>query len=177
MDVHKAIKISRSVREYSSKPVEEEKLKKILESARLAPAASNRQEWRFVVVKDEETRQKLADSVKTQSTGKEFIAQAPVVVACCAQTDEHFMKFGPMNYPVDVTVAIIHMTLQASELELGTCWISGFYADRVRKILDIPKEIKIFELLTLGYPSHPLVEKITDQPELESIIFNGKWNN
>ena len=85
MDVFEAIKKRESVREYLPKPVEDEKIIKILEAGRLAPSASNRQEWRYVVVRDEETRRKLMRAANNQN----FVAEAPVVIACCAETDNH----------------------------------------------------------------------------------------
>ena len=90
MDVSEAIRKRKSVRAYESKPVEGEKLEKILEAARLAPSARNLQEWRFVVVKDPETRKKLMVAAKSQA----FVGEAPVVIACCAETDGHVMTCG-----------------------------------------------------------------------------------
>ena len=80
MDVRDAISSSRSIRMYADKPVEEEKLDRILEAARLAPSASNRQERRFIIVRDAETRKKLAKAACNQG----FVGTAPVVIAACA---------------------------------------------------------------------------------------------
>ena len=171
MDVFEAIKKRRSVREYLDKPVEEQKLKEILEAARLAPSASNKQEWRFVVVTDKELRTQLVKAAK----GQVFIGQAPVVIACSAETDNHLMTCGQLCYPIDVAIAIDHMTLRAVELGLGTCWIGAFWEDEVKRILDIPKDIKVVELLCLGYAKeksqHP-----KDRLEIGKIVFSEKWN-
>ncbi len=171
MEVSKSIKLRRSVREYIEKEVEEEKLNKILEAARLAPSASNRQEWRFIVVKDRELRRKLAEASK----GQKFVGEAPVVIACLAITDEYIMSCGQMCYPIDVAIAIDHMTLQAVELGLGTCWIGAFFSDKVREILEIPEEIKIVELLTLGYPKNPLEIKEKNRIDMETMVHWEKW--
>ena len=156
MDVVDAIKTRKSVREYLNKPVEDEKLKIVLEAGRLAPSASNRQEWRFVVVHDPQKRRRLAEA----ASGQSFVGQAPVVIVACAETDGHVMRCGQLCYPIDVAIALDHMSLAATELGLGTCWIGSFDEQQVKEILGIPKEIRVVELMPLGYPSDPsLVRK------------------
>ena len=123
MDVMEAIKKRYSVRSYQDRAVEIEKLESILEAARLAPSASNRQEWRFVVVRDKDIRQRLVQPAKDQA----FVGQAPVVIACCAKTDSHVMTCGQQCYPIDVAIAIEHMVLKATEEGLGICWIGALY--------------------------------------------------
>ena len=125
MNVMEAIKNRYSVRGYKNRPVEREKLNKILEAARFAPSASNKQEWRFIVVQDKDTRQHLMEAAKNQP----FVGEAPVVIACCAKTDDHIMTCGQMCYPIDVAIAIEHMALEAVEEGLGTCWVGAFYED------------------------------------------------
>ncbi len=149
MEVMEAIRRRRSIRNYEDKPVEEEKLNLILEAGRLAPSAANRQEWRYVVVRDQETRQKLMKAAK----GQGFVGQAPVVIAACAETDNHVMSCGQLCYPIDVAISVDQMTLKAEEEGLGTCWVGAFYEDEVKKILGIPDDIRVVELLTLGYPA------------------------
>jgi nitroreductase len=107
MDVYEAIRVRKSVREFEGKDIPEETLMRLLGAARLAPSASNRQEWRFVVVRDPETRRKLTIAARNQS----FVGEAPVVLACCAETDEHKMSCGQFCYPIDVAIAMDHLTL------------------------------------------------------------------
>lgn len=138
-----------SVRVYQDKPVEKEKLDAVLEAARLAPSARNMQEWRFVVVQDEEIRRKLVAAAHNQA----FVGQAPVVIACCGTNADHVMRCGQFSYPIDVAIAMEHMALQAVEEGLGTCWIGSFFEDQVKAILGIPADVRVVELLTLGYPA------------------------
>src|SRR3989338_7182064 len=145
MNVMEAIKKRYSVRSYQDRAVEKEKLEIVLEAARLAPSASNRQEWRFVVVQDRDTRQRLMKAAKNQA----FVGEAPVVIACCAKTDNHLMTCGQMCYPIDIAIAIEHMALEATEEGLGTCWVGAFYEDKVKEILGITKDIRVVELLAL----------------------------
>ena len=149
MDVIEVIKTRRSVRSYADKPVERDKIERLLEAARLAPSASNRQEWRFVVVTDSARRAALAQAANNQK----FVAEAPVVIAACAETDGHVMRCGQPCYPIDVAIAIEHIALQAVAEGLGTCWIGAFYEDPVKEILGIPEGVRVVELLTVGYPA------------------------
>ncbi|MCX7806229.1 MAG: nitroreductase family protein [Planctomycetota bacterium] len=151
MDVFEAIRTRKSVRSFKDRPVEREKIEKLLEAARLAPSASNRQEWRFVVVTDPEKRKALAVAARNQA----FVGQAPVVLACCAEPDNHVMSCGQLCYPIDVAIAIDHITLAAVELGLGTCWIGAFDEKEVKKLLGIPDAIRVVQLLPIGYPADP----------------------
>lgn len=169
MNVMEAIKARHSVRAYKPKDVEEDKLKAILEAARLAPSAGNRQEWRFIIVKDRETRKKLCKAANNQH----FVEEAPVVIACCAETDGHVMKCGQLSYPIDVAIAIDHMTLAAIEEGLGTCWIGAFSEDEAKQALNIPPHIRVIELLTLGYPDDKPRPKV--RKRLEEIVRYEKW--
>jgi len=169
MNVYEAIEKRRSIRAYQDRPVEQEKLDRILEAARLAPSASNRQEWRFVVVRDPETRNRLMKAASNQP----FVAQAPVVIACCAQTDSHVMRCGQLCYPIDVAIAIDHITLAAVEEGLGTCWIGAFSEAEAKEILGIPEHIRVVELLTLGYPAEQPGPR--RRKPLEEIVCYERW--
>lgn len=172
MDVLKAIERRRSVRNYLDKEVEKNKLSLILEAARQAPSASNRQEWRFVIIRDKAVKAKLCQAAKNQA----FVNEAPVVIACCAQTDNHVMTCGQACYVIDLAIAIDHMTLAAVELGLGSCWIGAFHEEEVKKILDIPKDIRVVEMLALGYPAkEPSGPK--NRLDLEEIVFFNKWSS
>jgi nitroreductase len=169
MEVMEAIRQRRSIRNYADRPVEEEKLNLILEAGRLAPSAANRQEWRYVVVREKETRQELMKAAK----GQGFVGQAAVVIAACAETDNHEMSCGQLSYPIDVAISVDHMTLKALEEGLGTCWVGAFYEDKVKKILGIPDDIRVVELLTIGYP----VDVPPPRPRLliSDIVRYEKW--
>jgi len=148
MDVFTAIRQRRSVRAYKAVEVEEEKLKKILEVARLSPSASNRQEWKFIVVRNEETKKKLAKS----AFGQSFIGEAPVVIVACGTESKAIMACGQPAHTVDVSIACAFMILQAHELGMGTCWIGAFKEDEVKKILKIPDSVRVVAMIPLGYP-------------------------
>ena len=171
MDVMEAIKKRYSVRSYQDRAVETEKLDSILEAVRLAPSASNRQEWRFVVVQDKGIRQRLMQAAKDQA----FVGQAPVVIAACAKTDSHIMTCGQQCYPIDVAIAVEHMALKATEEGLGTCWVGAFYEDKVKEILGIPQDIRVVALLVLGYPVK-LRPNPKDRLRLKEIVMYERWS-
>ncbi len=171
MTVFEAIKARYSVRAYQAKPVEDEKLERILEAARLAPSAKNLQEWRFIIVKNPETRKALMHAAKDQP----FVGEAPIILACCAVTDNHVMSCGQLCYPIDVAIAMEHIALQAVEEGLGTCWIGAFYEDQVKEILQIPEtnNIRVVELMTLGYPAIEPLPK--ERLPLNEIVMEERW--
>jgi nitroreductase len=171
MDVWDAIRKRKSVRGYESKPVEEKKLMKILEAARLAPSARNLQEWRFVVVRDEETRKKLIVAAKNQT----FVGEAPVVIVCAAETDGYTMTCGQQSYPIDIAIAIDHMTLAAVEEGLGTCWIGAFYEDQVKKIIGIPNNMRVVQMLVLGYEKGGMTPVAKSRKPMNEIVRWEKW--
>ena len=169
MNVMEAIRQRRSIRAYQDRPVEEEKLQAVLEAARLAPSASNRQEWRYIVVRNPETRSKLAEA----ANGQKFVGEAPVVIVACAKTDGHKMTCGEACYPIDVAISLDHITLKAAEEGLGTCWIGAFSQPAVKKLLNIPEEIRVVELMPLGYPADEPAGR--SRLALDEIIIQEKW--
>jgi nitroreductase len=147
MDVFEAITQRKSIRKYKDKEIEKEKLIKVLESARIAPSASNRQEWKFIVVKDENTRNKLVSAAHDQK----FVGQAPVTIVACSTESERIMPCGQYAYTVDLSIAVSFMMLEATELGLGTCWLGAFDEEAVKEILGIPSDIRVPAMFTMGY--------------------------
>jgi nitroreductase len=170
MDVYEAIATRKSVRAFADRDLPEELVLRLLEAARLAPSASNRQEWRFVVARDPANRQRLARA----ANGQEFVGAAPVVLACCADTDSHVMPCGQLSYPIDLAIAIDHITLCAAAEGLGTCWIGAFDEDQVKEILGIPPHFRVVALLPIGYPQDPAPVAKSRLP-LEQIVKHERW--
>ncbi|MGQ9646275.1 MAG: nitroreductase family protein [Thermodesulfobacteriota bacterium] len=169
MDVFTAIRQRCSVRAYKETGIEEDKLRKILEAARLAPSASNRQQWKFVVVKNKETKKKLAKA----AFGQSFVAEAPVVLVACGTEPRSMMACGQPAYTVDVSIACAFMILQAYELGLGTCWIGAFKEDETKKILGVPEPIRVVAMIPVGYPNEPPSEK--SRKSLSQIVCYEKF--
>ena len=149
MDVGTAIRQRKSVRAYQDRPIDEDTLRRVLEAGRTAPSAGNRQDWKFVVVTDAETKKKLAVAAK----GQMFISQAPVIIAGCAIAPDYVMMCGQSAGIIDVSIAFSFMMLQATELGLGTCWLGAFDEFAVKNILGIPDHVRVVAMTPLGYPA------------------------
>ena len=169
MNVLDAIRSRRSIRSFKDKPIEEEKLLRILEAGRLAPSAKNMQEWRYILVKDKELRRKVAVACNNQY----FIAEAPVVIVGCATMTDYVLTCGQPAYTIDVSISMDHMSLQAVEEGLGTCWIGAFKEDEVKRILDIPPQMRVVEVMPLGYPKFQPEPK--PRMRLEQIVTYDKY--
>jgi len=139
----------RSVRAYQAAPVSEEDLRYVLEAARLAPSARNSQLWKFIVVRNPETRKQLARAARNQG----FVGQAALIIAAVALDPAREMTCRVPAYAVDLAIAVDHITLAAAERGLGTCWIGAFDQDEARRILCVPEQYKIVTLLPLGHPA------------------------
>ena len=168
MTILEAIRRRYSCRAYQDRPVEQEKLDIIFESARLAPSAKNIQDWRFVVVTDKKTRRKLAEAACEQM----FLAQAGAIIVACSNSD-YVMRCGQPIGPIDVAISLEHISLQAAEMGLATCWIGAFIPEKVREILGIPDNIEIIELMALGYPADKA--KTPSREPIEKLFCFEKW--
>jgi nitroreductase len=164
MSVQSAIASRRSVRAYQNKPIEKEKLNLVLEAARLAPSARNRQEWKFVVVQDKETIRRLTVAASHNT----YLAQAPVVIAACATEAQYVMACGQLAGTVDTSIALSFVVLQAQELGLGTVWLGAFSEPLVKEILGIPEHVRVVALTPLGYPAEQPEAK--PRKSLEEIV-------
>jgi len=168
MDVSQAISIRRSVRDYKNQDIDEEKLNKVLEAGRLAPSASNGQEWKFVIVKDYEARIRLAQAASQQA----FVGEAPVIIIACA-TRQSIMTCGQSRHTVDLSIAMSFMILQATELGLGTCWIGAFDEGKVKSILGIPEDVSVVAITPLGYPA--IATRPKPRKSLEEIVCYDRY--
>ena len=137
-----------SVRAYKSVPIEDDKLEKVLEAARLAPTACNLQPFQVIVV---HTKGKEKELQRIYSAP--WFVQAPIVICACGKPSESWVRQDGENYcDVDVTIVMDHLILAAADLGLGTCWIGAFNADAAREILKLPDDVKPIAFTPLGYP-------------------------
>jgi nitroreductase len=127
MDVFEAVQKRHSIRAYKPTLIPEEKLKRILESARLAPSAGNIQPWYFVVVKNREKREMLARGGRYAR----FLSESPIAIVGCGD-----QKASPNWYVV--AIALQNMVLTATAEGPGTCWVGSFSEEKVRSLLNIP---------------------------------------
>jgi nitroreductase len=170
MDVYEAIRTRKSVRAFLDRPIEEQILQRVMEAARAAPSARNAQEWRFVAVRDRQTRERIAQ----EAAGQPFVGTAAVLLACCAETDGRLMRCGQAAYPIDVAIAIDHLALAAAAEGLGTCWIGSFDEGIVKQILGIPAAVRVIHLVPLGYPADP-APAAKSRLSMEKILHHERW--
>jgi len=138
-----------SVRAYRPLPVEEDKLKAVLEAARLAPTASNRQPFKFIVI---HTAGREAELRRIYD--KHWFAQAPLLIAACGTPAHNWIRRDGKNYnDVDVAIAMDHLILAATSLGLGTCWIAAFDPQAAREVLRLPEGVEPIAFTPLGYPA------------------------
>ena len=169
MSVQTAIQERRSIRAYKDTLIDDDTLRIVLDAARLAPSARNRQEWKFIVVKDPETRRKLAEAANNNKT---FLIKPPVIIAACATGPELIMACGQPAGTVDVSIALSFLMLQAQELGLGTCWLGNFNESMVKNILGIPESVRVVALTPLGYPAEEPEAK-PRKPLAETTSYDG----
>ncbi|MBD3207705.1 nitroreductase [Candidatus Bathyarchaeota archaeon] len=147
MNVIEAIQTRRSIRKYKDEPIPDEDLMKILEAARIAPSAGNKQPWRFVVVRNDEKRKKLGEIARNQT----WISNAGIIVAALAmdpKDPEVYERWAER----DVMTAVEHMVLASWDLGYGTCWIGAFTEEPVKELLGVPDEMTVICLLPIGVP-------------------------
>jgi nitroreductase len=138
-----------SVRAYRSDPVEEAKLEQVLEAARLAPTAANRQAFQIVVI---HTAGHEADLKKIYD--RDWFVQAPVVLCACGVPEENWARRDGKNYnDLDVGIMMDHLILAATDLGLGTCWIGAFDPAAAREVLGLPAGVEPIVFTPLGYPA------------------------
>ena len=138
-----------SCRKYDARPVEEEKLKLVLEAGRVAPSAVNYQPWHFYVIQGENELGKFHAAYH-----REWFQTAPCVIVVCGDHSSSWKRKadGKDHCDVDAAICTDHMTLQATELGLATCWICNFDPGMTRDLLGLPAHMEPVVILSLGYP-------------------------
>ena len=168
-----------SARKYIDKPVENEKIMRCLEAARIAPSASNSQPWSFVVAHEPALLKKLAKAARGPlGSFNNFVKQAPVVVTIVLEKPKTVTEIGikvkDKEWPLmDIGIAAEHFCLQAAEEGLGTCMLGWFDEPEVKKILHIPTEKTVALLITLGYTPDGYKHRKKIRKSMEKMV---KWN-
>jgi len=138
-----------SVRAYQPEPVEEEKLRRVLEAANQAPTASNRQPFQLIVIQTKGREKELQ-----RIYHREWFIQAPIVIFMGAVKSQAWVRRDGRNYAeVDATIAMDHLILAAADLGLGTCWIADFDPQAARDVLALGEDVEPVAFTPLGYPA------------------------
>jgi len=142
-----------SVRSYSDQLISPEVIADMLEAARLAPSAQNRQPWRFIVFQNKEKIKSLAINCGLIGLSNYFIRNAPCVVIACADADKNLRVNNQDYYLVDTAIAFQQMMLMAQSYGVGSCWLAAFSEKKLKSWLDLPKSWRIGALSPFGYPA------------------------
>ena len=164
MEVLNSILNRRSVRKFKPDIIKEDDLIKIIEAARWAPSATNRQVCRYVVVNDEKILQKIASETKIVFFKQKHAAQCPAMVVVCCKSESWIEEIG---------AAIQNMLLTADALGIGSCWIGAFNRSLVREIVKIPDKYKIYALILLGYPNE--TPDVAPRLSMGEICYLNEW--
>jgi len=169
MNFNELINKRYSVRSYKTEPVEEEKLVQVLNAARLAPTAVNRQPFQLVVI---HTAGREAELKRIY--GKEWLSQAPVVICVCSVPSQAWSRMDNKNYnQVDAAIAMDHLILAATDLGLGTCWVAAFDPAAAREILRLPEGVEPIAFTPIGYPADQPKEK--KRKGLSELVRYERW--
>ncbi len=150
------IRKRRSVRRYAARPIETEKMRRILEAGRLAPSSCNKQPWHFVAVTDARMIWALSRCAPVGSRVNKWMETAPLVVVICANPHPVIHKAAQWIerdcHKIDIGIAGQQMDLMAAAMGLGSCWIGWFSENKVKKLLNVPEAMEVAAMLVIGYP-------------------------
>jgi nitroreductase len=157
VDVEEAIRSRRSIRKWSDRPLERDTIERLMTSVRLAPSGHNGQQWELIVVTDRDRLEALVPICNNQR----HVGEAGAFVFAVTDPSAKWIH-------VDPAIALDHLTLRATEMGLGTCWIGAFDGDRMREFLGIPEDKVIVIGMTLGHPAE--VPEARSRRDLDDLV-------
>jgi nitroreductase len=170
MDFQKLMEVRYSVRAYKSDPVPAKSLELVLDAARMAPTAANRQPFQIIVIHTAGRQEELG-----RIYNRDWFVQAPLILGICVLNDEAWKrKYDNQCYAaVDAAIAFDHMILAAANLGLGTCWIAAFDPAAAREILKLPDNAEPIVFTPLGYPADKPTSK--QRKKMEALVRYESW--
>lgn len=166
MNIDKLFLKRKSVRSYSSKEINKETIIELLNATRLAPSAVNYQPWRFFVCSSEEIKQRIVESYP-----RKWFETAPLYIVACSDKSQSWKRAADNkdHGNIDVAIAVTHLTLKATDLGLGTCWVCNFDASVLKDALNLDKALEPVAIIPIGYPTED-VSLETEQPKKRKSI-------
>ncbi|MGE5173608.1 MAG: nitroreductase family protein [Betaproteobacteria bacterium] len=184
MELFEAIKTRRSIRKYTAKTVEDQKLQDVLEAVRMAPSWANYQCWRLVVVKDKILKERISALSYVESffapkgyksnPSMRALAEAPAVIVLCADPAQSGSLWGQNYYLVDAGLAAQNLMLAARGQGLGTVFVGVYDEEKLKSLLNVPASIRIVGLFPLGYPAEEKKDGPARKPVRE-FCFSEHW--
>lgn len=171
MDFYQVIRKRKSIRKYKTDPIPDDVLNRILNAGRMAPSAKNYQPWHFIVIREPEMKKKVAEACRNQF----FMAEAGAIICGCAFEKVAWNRMGNYmpSWTHDLTIALDHMILAATNEGLGTCWIGAFDEKMVKDVLGIPEDVRVVALTPVGYPAEDAKDR--GRLELKDIVSYEKF--
>ena len=173
MELFQTISDRRSIRKYQETPVEDEKLRQVLEAARLAPSWKNMQCWRFLVIGDTAKKARLLEAFSEDNPGRKALLQAPLVILVCAAPEESGVENGIDYFVADTAMAFEHLCLAAQAIGLGTCWMGWYDEARLKAATGVPAQFRVVGVTPLGYPDQE--PKARPRKDLHEIAYLEEW--
>ena len=189
MDVFEAIKNRRSIRHYKTDPVDDKTIETVLEAAHWAPSWANKQCWRFIIIRDPETRAKISDTLLKVKVDNEWvetaaagaITQAPVLIVICAEIGKAGYRSdgtpvtdkGDYWFMFDVALAVENLTLTAHVLGLGTVIVGAFDAVKVAELLEVPDGLRVVVMTPLGFPARK--GQVSPRKAVSEVLYKEKY--
>lgn len=169
MQVIDEIKNWVTIKKYTSEAVEPDVLERILDAGIRAPSAKNRQPWRFIAC----TKASVREKIQKAAFGQDHVGSAPVIIAACTTNTEYRMPNGQDSYPIDISIAVSFMMIQARAEKLGTCVVTTYNEDEIKEILTVPYSMRVVMLLLVGHPDE---DPILTRRKLRSrVISHEHW--
>ncbi|HIJ80930.1 MAG TPA: nitroreductase [Desulfuromonadales bacterium] len=188
METAVAIRTRRSVRRFSDRPLEPEKLQAVLDAACRAPSWANLQCWRFIVVQDHDAKRRISELASVDSffsakgyksnPSQQALREAPAVIVLCALPNQSGDLRGLQFCMTDAGLAAAHLMLAAHDLELGTVFVSIFEEKPLAELLKIPPYVAIVGLFPIGYPLHVRAAGeggVSPRKDIHEVVYREKW--
>ena len=170
MNVKETINLRKSIRKYKDRQISVEIVNELLDAARKAPSAKNVQSHRYFIVNDKEIKNKL---IKHGTFKQSYVNDAPLIIVCCADPSQYPKSVDvdetPIHYAyIDLSIAASFLVLRATELGLGTVFVAWIYRNKIKEVLNIPKNYIIPFVIPVGYPAEDPIPK--PRKDLKEII-------
>jgi len=164
-----------SSRNYKNQKIEKEKMLYVLEAARIAPSAANKQPWHFILIDEPE----LLNNIKSIYE-RNWIVNVPAVILICGDFSKAWVRRSDNknHLDIDIAIAVDHMTLAATDIGLATCWVCNFDVKKCCELFKLPKNLEPIVLLPIGYPddSAEINRHETARLKIEEIVCWNKFN-
>jgi nitroreductase len=169
MEFQELIRARRSIRGFRPDPIPKESLLRILEAARVAPTAANRQPFQIIVVTDPVTRARFKEAYD-----RDWLWPAPVILVGCVEPAKAWQRSDGFNAAeVDLSIVMDHMILAAADVGLGTCWICNFDESKTKEILGIPADVRVIAITPLGFPAAE--PRLFQRKSLGELVRRDRW--